>query len=48
VLTDPAEAPYNFVVAPTYSDQARVALNWIAKDGKALSYVAQTGLAPMQ
>ena len=28
-LTDPAESPYNFVVAPTYSDQMRVALDWI-------------------
>lgn len=28
-LTDPKEAPYNFVVAATYSDQIRVALNWI-------------------
>ncbi|HZW44226.1 MAG TPA: ABC transporter substrate-binding protein, partial [Dermatophilaceae bacterium] len=24
VLTDPKESPYNFVVAPTYSDQMRV------------------------
>ncbi|MBK7723272.1 MAG: ABC transporter substrate-binding protein [Austwickia sp.] len=32
VLTDPTKSPYNFVVAPTYSDQMRVALNWIAKD----------------
>lgn len=31
-LTDPEEAPYNFVVAPTYSDQMRVALNWIEAD----------------
>ncbi|MEI2777336.1 MAG: ABC transporter substrate-binding protein [Tetrasphaera sp.] len=31
-LTDPKEAPYNFVVAATYSDQIRVALNWINKD----------------
>lgn len=31
-LTDPNEAPYNFVVAPTYSDQMRVALNWINED----------------
>jgi branched-chain amino acid transport system substrate-binding protein len=29
-LTDPKEAPYNFVVAPTYSDQMRVALDKIA------------------
>ncbi|HRC64735.1 MAG TPA: ABC transporter substrate-binding protein, partial [Dermatophilaceae bacterium] len=27
VLTDPKQAAYNFVVAPTYSDQMRVALN---------------------
>jgi branched-chain amino acid transport system substrate-binding protein len=32
ILTDPEQAPYNFVVAPTYSDQARVGLNWIAED----------------
>lgn len=31
-LTNPEEAPYNFVVAPTYSDQMRVALNWISED----------------
>lgn len=31
-LTDPNEAPFNFVVAPTYSDQMRVALNWINED----------------
>jgi branched-chain amino acid transport system substrate-binding protein len=30
VLTDPKESPYNFVVAPTYSDQMRVALDAIA------------------
>lgn len=30
ILTDPAESPYNFVVAPTYSDQMRVALDYIA------------------
>lgn len=39
-LTDPKEAPYNFVVAPTYSDQMRVALNWIAKDAGSKSEVA--------
>ena len=27
VLTSPKDSPYNFVVAPTYSDQMRVALN---------------------
>ncbi|NLG22593.1 MAG: ABC transporter substrate-binding protein [Actinomycetales bacterium] len=31
-LTNPEEAPFNFVVAPTYSDQMRVALNWINED----------------
>ena len=31
-LTDPTHAPFNFVVAPTYSDQMRVALNWIEND----------------
>jgi branched-chain amino acid transport system substrate-binding protein len=30
VLTDPTQSPYNFVVAPTYSDQMRVALDYIA------------------
>ena len=30
VLGDPAEAPYNFLVAPSYSDQFRIALDWIA------------------
>ncbi|MDN5746559.1 MAG: ABC transporter substrate-binding protein, partial [Nocardioidaceae bacterium] len=53
VLTDPKEAPYNFVVAPTYSDQMRVALNWIAKDSGGNSEVAffhndsPFGLAPL-
>jgi len=40
VLTDPAKSPYNFVVAPTYSDQMRVALNWIAEDAKGKAEVA--------
>jgi len=40
VLTDPKQAPYNFVVAPTYSDQMRVALNWIAKDAGGKAEVA--------
>jgi branched-chain amino acid transport system substrate-binding protein len=39
-LTDPEEAPYNFVVAPTYSDQMRIALNWIAEDAGGASEVA--------
>lgn len=53
-LTDPAEAPYNFVVAPTYSDQMRVALNWIAEDAGAATQVAMFhndspfGLAPLE
>ena len=40
VLTDPKQAAYNFVVAPTYSDQMRVALNWIAKDAGGKAEVA--------
>lgn len=31
-LTDPEESPYNFVPASTYSDQMRVALDWINED----------------
>ena len=31
VLGDPAEAPYNFLVATSYSDQFRIALDWIAE-----------------
>lgn len=54
VLTDPDEAPYNFVVAPTYSDQARVGLNWIAEDAGGNAEVAifhhdsPFGLAPVE
>lgn len=53
VLTDPAEAPYNFVVAPTYSDQARVGLNWIAEDGPGsqvavFHHDSPFGLAPVE
>lgn len=40
VLTDPKQSPYNFVVAPTYSDQMRVALNWIAKEAGGHAEVA--------
>lgn len=53
-LTDPATAPYNFVVAPTYSDQMRVALNWVAEDGGDGTEVAffhndsPFGLAPLE
>ncbi len=32
VLGDPAEAPYNFLVATSYSDQFRIALDWIARN----------------
>lgn len=39
-LTDPEKAPYNFVVAPTYSDQMRIALNWIDKDAGGKGEVA--------
>lgn len=39
-LTDPGEAPYNFVVAPTYSDQMRIALNWISEDAGGAAEVA--------
>ena len=39
-LTDPKESPYNFVAAPTYSDQMRVALNWIAEDAGGHAEVA--------
>ena len=54
VLTDPEEAPYNFVVAPTYSDQMRVALNWIDEDSGGQSEIAffhndsPFGLAPLE
>jgi branched-chain amino acid transport system substrate-binding protein len=30
VLTDPKQSPFNFVVAPTYTDQIRIALDQIA------------------
>lgn len=39
-LTDPKASPFNFVVAPTYSDQMRVALNWISKDAGGKAEVA--------
>ena len=31
VLGDPGEAPYNFLLATSYSDQFRIALDWIAR-----------------
>ena len=30
ILGDPAEAPYNFLVATSYTDQFRIAMDWIA------------------
>lgn len=53
-LTDPKESPFNFVVAATYSDQARIGLNWISKDAGDKTTVAilhndsPFGLAPVQ
>jgi branched-chain amino acid transport system substrate-binding protein len=41
VLGDPAEAPYNFLLAPSYSDQFRIALDWIAQNhGEGIPVVA--------
>lgn len=54
VLTDPEEAPYNFVAPPTYSDQIRVGLNWIAEEAGGPAQVAffhndsPFGLAPLE
>jgi branched-chain amino acid transport system substrate-binding protein len=39
-LVDPAETPFNFVVATTYSDQMRIALQWIAEDAGGPTEVA--------
>ena len=33
-LTNPAKTPYNFFVAPTYSDQLRAWLKWVKEDWK--------------
>ena len=33
-LTDPAKTPYNFFVAPSYSDQLRAWLSWVKEDWK--------------
>jgi branched-chain amino acid transport system substrate-binding protein len=33
-LTDPKKTPYNFFVAPTYSDQLRSWLSWVKQDWK--------------
>ncbi len=32
VLGDPSEAPYNFLIATSYSDQLFIALDWIRRD----------------
>ncbi|MGH8893585.1 MAG: ABC transporter substrate-binding protein, partial [Actinomycetes bacterium] len=53
-LIDPKEAPYNFVVATTYSDQMRIALKWIAEDAGGAAEVAvfhhdsPFGLSPVE
>src|SRR2546429_1443766 len=33
-LTDPAKTPFNFFVAPSYSDQLRAWLSWVKDDWK--------------
>jgi branched-chain amino acid transport system substrate-binding protein len=33
-LTDPTKTPYNFFVAPSYSDQIRAWLSWVKEDWK--------------
>ncbi|MFL5292314.1 MAG: ABC transporter substrate-binding protein [Myxococcales bacterium] len=33
-LTDPSKTPYNFFVAPSYSDQLRAWLDWVKDDAK--------------
>ncbi len=33
-LTDPAKTPYNFFIAPSYSDQLRAWLTWVKEDWK--------------
>lgn len=39
-LIDPAETPYNFLVAASYSAQMRAALDWIAEDAGGSAEVA--------
>jgi branched-chain amino acid transport system substrate-binding protein len=36
-LTDPSKTPYNFFVAPSYSDQLRAWLQWVKDDSKGKS-----------
>src|ERR687895_75328 len=47
-LENPQETPYNFVVGTTYSDQMRVALDWIAEDsgGEAAMAAEATDFVP--
>lgn len=46
-LGDPEEAPYNFLVATTYSDQFRIVLDWIAQDFAARAQEGRPGVALM-
>src|SRR5690625_8000974 len=39
-LTELENSPYNFLIAPTYSDQMRVALNYIAEQSDGETRVA--------
>lgn len=45
-LGDPTQAPYNFLVATSYSDQFRIALDWIARDWAARSSSAGVADGP--
>ncbi len=40
-LTDPAKTPFNFFVAPSYSDQLRAWLTWVKEDWKDTSRKAR-------
>ena len=46
-LGDPAEAPYNFLIAPSYSQQFLIALDWIAADFAASGRSGRPGVALM-
>ena len=43
-LTDPAKTPYNFFVAPSYSDQIRAWLSWVKEDWKDKSRAPKVAL----
>jgi branched-chain amino acid transport system substrate-binding protein len=43
-LTDPAKTPYNFFVAPSYSDQIRAWLSWVKEDWKDKSRAPRVAL----